>query len=127
MSDDKPLHVQVAEALGWQDIQSRGDILAIWASGYGGRPPGIVPIIGQTAELHPWIPRYDLEWSATGPLIEKYEIWLRCEKCIWWAWSLIEMSGIAPKPRFEEHGDTPLLAICKLILTLKADGKLENP
>lgn len=60
--------------------------------------------------------RYDTDWGATGPLIEKYKIdvfapWGGAE---WEASS--EFHG---KP--DGEGPTPLIAVCRLIL--KLEGK----
>ncbi len=119
--NDKPLHVQVAEALGWaiagflQRFATTEDHDEAWY----GRPPedaagGLVSI-----------PRYDIDWSATGPLIEKYGITLdrhedyeRLPGKEWLA--------SAPTPSDDgASGSTPLLAVCYLFLALKAAGKLE--
>jgi hypothetical protein len=53
---DKPLHVQVAEALGWTDCHQKPHDEEWW--GYVNYSQG-----------YRSIPRYDLDWSATGPLI----------------------------------------------------------
>jgi len=110
---EKPLHVQVAEALGWTDCQLEPS--GLWV-GRG----------------HPWhgpveLKRYDTDWSATGPLIEKYELALgqtgmEDPKPTWVAWwpgscDVDTCSVDAP-------ADTPLLAACHLLLALKAAGKL---
>ncbi len=68
---EKPLHVQVAEALGWLDLRFRppkntmnlGDKGKWW----GYLPPG--PVTKRNV-----IPRYDLFWSAIGPWIFKLKI-----------------------------------------------------
>jgi hypothetical protein len=107
----RPLHVRVAEALGWVDMRPRSED-GLW----GGQAPDV---------SWPWTspPRYDTDWSATGPLIEKYGI-------------RVELTGpvvIHPIGKwradygFGEHdgfGATPLLAVCNLILALKDAGKL---
>lgn len=121
MSDpEKPLHVRVAEALGWTDIRPCGNIAAPWASFHKGHPPGYLPIIGESG--HVLISRYDIEWSATGPLIEKYKIDL---------WFLRSLFGNPDEWRasnyLAEHagvGPTPLIAICELLLKLAEAGKL---
>ena len=115
---EKPLHVQVAEALGWLDITyfpGPGNHAGVWK----GYPAGL--------EDGGWapIPRYDTDWNATGPLIEKYGVWLHPCDCgepkehHWTANSELDA--------FESDGGdgkTPLIAVCNLILALKESGKL---
>jgi hypothetical protein len=57
---EKPLHVKVAEVLGWIDCYIENGV-------HLGRPP--IPNYGHFA-----VPNYDTDWSATGPLIEKYAL-----------------------------------------------------
>ena len=126
MSDEKPLHVRVAEALGWTDCQS---------SWIGDAPPRRSAWVGRG---HPWyaleeLRYYDTDWSATGPLIERYEITIDAELAPAWR---AESWFHAPTgyPEDEEYGgrwqcreaqgDTPLIAVCNLILALKEAGKL---
>jgi hypothetical protein len=121
VSDEKPLHVQVAEALGWEHLRDdggwRGDG-PNWRDGGG--------VIGM-------VPRYDTDWAATGPLIEKYRLFVGryadwSHDGRWYA-----MQTVAGYPesmpgkdeRLERTGTTPLEAVCHLILALKAAGKLE--
>lgn len=119
MTDEKPLHVRVAEALGWTECRPCGDIAAPWASGYEGRPNGEPYIIGDERAGWRRIPRFDLEWKATGPLIEKYEITVARGRFFWHAtrWT----NGI--QDAYGEAG-TPLIAVCNLILALKEAGRL---
>jgi len=60
---EKPLHVQVAEALGWTGCNQSG--FDWWGDSQDtpSSPRGYAKI-----------PSYDTDWSATGPLIEKYGI-----------------------------------------------------
>jgi hypothetical protein len=112
----KPLYVRVAETLGWTDGRRCGDLAAVWASGWDGLPPRAVPIIGQPEAGRQKIPRYDIDWSATGPLIEKYEIGIQPQRRSpydtppWW------IAHIERGSRTAAHLDsTPLLAACHLI------------
>lgn len=57
----KPLHVQVAEALGWTWCHDRGD--GLWLGSPDGGPNKEIPGYGVTA-------------CATGPLIERFKILL---------------------------------------------------
>ena len=119
---EKPLHVQVAEALGWTDISCAGPkpILSLPGKGaslWGGLPPGFDPrdAFFRGDAVLSGIPRYDTDWSATGPLIERLGIatWPQSE-------------GWAAELRLEDRatGPTPLIAVCNLILALHAAGKL---
>lgn len=98
---DRPLHVQVAEALGW----------TITVGGLGNTPDGRYAVE---------IPDYDTDWSATGPLIEQLGINLeRQGKKTWQAWVY---------PLKIAQGETPRIAVCNLIVALAAatpTGKLE--
>ena len=118
MSDEKPLHVRVAQALGWKNFHLCDGTESLW--------------IANDPDTHPeYIPRYDLEWSATGPLIEKYKISVvyrnnRNDEYHWWADSGYYESGgwDGSSADASEDGDTPLIAVCNLILALKEAGKL---
>lgn len=105
---EKPLHVQVAEALGWEPWDHK-------LLGPRWRRPG-------SAHPEKAVPRYDTDWSATGPLIEKHMIIPRFGSGTWWA--------EADWPTYQKHirwtgeGETPLIALCHLILSLKEAGKL---
>ena len=119
---DKLLHVQVAEALGWTEVQGKDHI------GWYGRPPerqygldghGISPL-----------PHFDTDWSATGPLIEKYEISVgpgATEAGPWAAISGVFVDGGGWDGLdfdYRGKGPTPLIAVCHLILAIKGAGKL---
>lgn len=69
---NKPLHVQVAKALGWTDIYENADFepdnMAYGPSTYTGKDPAD----GQTKK----IPDYGSTFCATGPLIVHYGILL---------------------------------------------------
>ena len=110
----KPLHVMVAEALGWTQI-GHGNSMNIADPGVG--YPPTTPIVGHKEP----IPRYDTDWSAAGPLIEKYEIHLHT------GWHACLDLG-CEAGEFEHgpvgSGETPMLAVCDLILALAAANKL---
>lgn len=147
--NDKPIHVQVAEALGrkrpseegrcdacgWPVVEEGGQ--GCWPSNCSMRP---IPKGDSRADAPA---RYDLDWSATGPLVEKYGInvvnFLSHQDIrYWWAdWRgeekacptcdhrtheeirSAEIFGVEPK-----YESTPLLAICNLIIALGKAGKL---
>ena len=106
---DKPIHVQVAEALGWAGLEpTRGG--AHWW--------GVSP--GYPADTHR-VPDYTTDWSATGQLVEKYGIGLAPTHREWYAaWP--NGTGINGSETVE--APTPLLAICALIIELGKAGKL---
>ena len=106
---EKPLHVQVAEALGWQDTypaDSEDGWLGFAPKPWAKHPP-----------WHIWmtVPRFDTDWSATGPLIERLDIAMWPQSDGWAAEVKLETRAI---------GATPLIAVCNLILALHASGKL---
>lgn len=108
---DKPLHVQVAEALGTFHAEHDWDARD-WVNQGCRRECGDRNSKGVCA------PHYDTDWSATGPLIERLgidlETWSEPGKPAWEAYSRTEFGG----------GPTPLVAVCRLILDMKAEGKL---
>ena len=127
----KPLHAQVAEALGcktkfaWGEWQCncktpdhsehtlRNDCHS--QSGLGCDP---------TLLAH-----YDTDWAATGPLIEKYRIGLSPEDepfgTDYRAFCGDRMvDGRRLKSPEESDGPTPLIAVCNLILALAVKGRL---
>lgn len=108
---EKPLHVRVAEALG-QDL-AREHKWDKAPEGYRG-----CVLCGATASWQedyrePCVTEYDIDWSATGPLIERFGIRL------YPGWA----AGISDGQPSGWY-DTPLLAVCHLILALHAAGKL---
>ena len=98
------LHVQVAIVLGWTDAEVGSHPWPAF-----GIPPGKTDYFN----IAP-IPRYDTDWSATGPLIEQLDITLDrridVDRDEWEAFAYAH----APKV----CGTTPLLAVCYLILQL---------
>jgi hypothetical protein len=132
MSEEKPLHVRVGEAIGWDvtrehdfDDASDGRIACVSC--------GLVIRGDNYAE--PCVPRYDTDWSATGALIERYGIslalhhrppteWVAFVNTIGLAWGE-DCFGLDGYADDFEYGPTPLVAVCNLILAMKAAGKLE--
>lgn len=139
---EKPLHVRVAEALGWTKLKEHtqqehdaweagrerrfGPCSCGWLPGsWNGLSPD--PSVTMLSRL---VPNWDTDWSATGPLIEKYGIDLNhfgdgnpkdCSDPMTW---------FARHER-REHGKwdeveaaTPLLAVCELIVLLAQLGEL---
>lgn len=125
----KPLHVRVAEALGWTDLRVIGNCMIPGEpDDYVGRPPGNV-LIGSSG--HAPVPRYDTDWSVTGPLIERLGIRVHVSR--FRGPNPIEWQAIWPGDSWAIAGKinakaaTSLGAVCELILALHAAGKLERP
>src|SRR3989304_9661758 len=122
---EKPLHVQVAQALGWTCIEYAPPNL--WT---GCRPSSRPhsPCPSSNVLSGEVVPTYDTDWSATGPLIEKYGISLECsETPLWGAFASPGFPILGGKPtdsRIYRVDTTPLGAVCHLFLALKAAGKL---
>ena len=88
---DKPLHVQVAETLGWTD-------LAETPSGWFGTDDN-----GAKGR----IPPFDKSWCEIGPLVAKYKLSILFDDG-WQAWSR--------DYDVKADGKTPMEAICHLIV-----------
>lgn len=106
--DEEPLDVQVARALGWTDFDKDGFYSA-----------------------HP--PYYSTDWSATGPLIQKYRITVQAPSgdahTHWGATKFDEddRSWLSDHLEFHEaiyNSKTPLEAVCRFLLALHATGEL---
>lgn len=73
------------------------------------------------------IPAYDTDWSATGPLIEKYQLdlWFRPGGIFRDPdeWAATNDTRVGPDGG-SLTGPTPLMAVCNLILALGEAGKL---
>lgn len=123
---EKPLHVQVAEALGCKPQLNAG----IWMCGCSPGPGPFYP--HSSVQGTRGIDRYDTDWSATGPLIERFGIMLHADTS---EAAVKEFREENPELFSEEwtsrpiwfQAETPLLAVCRLILALHAAGKLPNP
>jgi hypothetical protein len=129
---EKPLHVRVAEALGLVVTQKpvgnfvwyRPEFL-VDVSVLPERKKDCVPFDGDVwAEVHE-IPRYDTDWAAGGPLIDRFGINLTCDHQatstarLWEAWYQPGDVWLASK-----FGPTVLVAVCNMIIALKEAGKL---
>ena len=116
--EESPLHVRVAEILGWVGISKDGfGAHAPWS---GAATPGC---------MREWIPRYDLDWRESGRLIDRYDIevgptysGMGSALPRWTA-----AVGCRDERDGEEfaRGETPLIAVCNLLLALAKEGKLK--
>jgi hypothetical protein len=114
--DVKPLHVRVAEALGWV-VYDQGGLMLPAGRGTLGHAPGAA-IVGHPVQI-PW---FDTDWSATGPLIEKYGIMITPGVPGFSSWEAYVKVDVRSDGT---DGGTPLEAVCNLILALAEAGKLE--
>src|SRR5687767_11117948 len=127
---DKPLHVRVAEALGWTSAHYRtegdhscGDIMIPDPERmrWKGLEPKEMLIGAAGCKL---IPRYDTDWAATGPLIERFRIDVDSDAGWIARMSIDSELHDGRRDVRGKRGDTPLLAACNLILALSSAGKL---
>lgn len=142
MSEEEALHIRVAEALGYKPAwthsewehwraqvpehnDGRGVCVRCPGCGLGGYL-GDLPVNSPCPS--PFAPRYDTDWSATGPLIERYQIGFYRDEDhrIWIAQPTWEMSEKDLNYASHFPGETPLIAACRLILAIAAAGKLET-
>ena len=123
-----PLHVRVAEALGCTPkpyltcTHEMTPDEQWYVCGCEPTPGGQYPHrVGCIRNR--WLPRYDSDWQATGPLIERYgiELWKHDALPVVWAASLDGYKG-GPVG----YGSKQLIAACNLILALREAGKLDS-
>jgi len=142
-ADAKPLHVRVAEALGWSAFLSKhGHFIVTHGEdprgesergtsceySYGNYNSYVYdPHTGKKLpertdwwEDCPHVPQFDTDWAATGPLIEKLKIDLGPIN------AMREWRAVSMLPENDEYwtGPTPLIAVCNLILKLAEAGRL---
>lgn len=118
---DKPLHVRVAEVLGCkpenQSYCGVGVCCETWLCTCKREWPANPP--HGHGSCCKGILRYDTDWTATGPLIERFGINIDLRGSgKWWA----SCFGVPPElPHLVDPQDasTPLEAVCLLILKLK--------
>jgi hypothetical protein len=113
----KPLHVRVAQVLGWTMIEH---VDGLWR--------GLSPQDSRLGRIHCMIARYDTNWGAAGPLIERHGINLEREFTpagIRWRASKWFGDEFLPQQSLDASGETPLLAVCDLLLTLAVHGRLD--
>lgn len=147
---DKPLHVQVAEALGCKPVYETYTVMGspmrgpIWRC-LCPKPDEVPPGAWDETWNHEKLPakprhiglrasglavaRYDESWFSLGPWIERLGITLKQEGDLWHACERdshagIEFSSEGWHDGMEADGPTPLVAACRLILSLHGAGKL---
>lgn len=133
---EKPLHVRVAEALGWTWKHSpSGNCRWLCPPTKDNRfciePDTYLDAAEDALTCSDglrYVPRYDTDWSATGPLIGRYAITLTAPHVPGDPWlSLSFGNTVGYGGEVEAEGDTALRAVCNLILALHAAGKLAPP
>jgi hypothetical protein len=127
---EKPLHVRVAEALGWTECEPFEAWGVVDTENWRGESPVPDPK-SLSGFVGGFVPRYDTDWSATGPLIERLGITLERSGDKWIAWgedyictNSGEHEGTSSWDGEECWFPSPLVAVCKLILALHEAGKL---
>lgn len=99
----RPLHVLVAEALGWTDLYESTSLTGLirWV--------GVEPHGGLRLE----VPRYDTSWCSSGVLVERFGMSLAKGD----DWGAYKDGSVG-------QGRTPCEAIARLIVELHREGKL---
>jgi hypothetical protein len=112
VSDDAPFPTGQPEAVWYRRwfLQPDHDCVYAWNN---------EPCECQTTGLTR-IPRYDLDWSATGPLIERFGIDLIHTS---WGWEASRVVDGTLVSATDIVTHTALGAVCNLILALHAAGK----
>lgn len=132
MAEQKPLHVRVAEALGWTAIHRRargecpsggwcGDIM-LPGERWAGRAPGNM-LVGPDG-CHDSVPPYGEDtpegWACTGPLLERYELALdKCDDERPWL-------AVDQTEKRYAFGPTPCAAIAEWVAEHVKDGEVTH-
>lgn len=123
-TEQEPLNVRVARALGWAEFDPPSEADPPRARYWIGRNPS-----GAIFR----VPEYYIDWSATGPLVEKYGIGLvRYTQSVgtgeWMAFlnagGWISECAVDIECHHSEFGPTPLTAVCNLLLKMGEAGRL---
>lgn len=124
-SREKPLHVRVAEALGWTEVHLEEHGGANGTPAWYGTRAANDHVYASLDVRWFGVPRFDESWSATGPLIERFRIDLfsREGNGVWTARAWVPNDD--PIETLKRAGNEPLTAVCNLILALHAAGKLD--
>jgi hypothetical protein len=130
----RPLHVLVAEALGWEELELVGTVTyntggQVWDQRHWKGRPRTYGLLPSTRSHREDVPAFDTDWRATGPLVERYGIgvgpvrYFGGEKDGQHTGEWYACAGWYDE-RENHRGATPLFAICNLILALAREGKL---
>ena len=107
--DPSPLSVRVALALGWTHCEECSTRNTYSKGSHWHAPSGGSWMPG---------PRFDEDWHAAGPLIERFGINLTLVDGVWWAcrgWQ----GDHAVRWKELKAGKTPLVAVCEFILAFE--------
>ncbi len=134
MTDERPLHVRVAEALGWTElVESHSPPMWLGRLPTGLDMPGTnfvasidrqnrIVTIGSGS-----VPRYDTDWSATGPIIERLRVHVGPVGFHRPPWEAFKLMGEDQEDEaYSAPGQTPLGAVCDLLLLLHEAGRLAD-
>lgn len=121
---EKPLSIQVAEALGWTQMEPEGQ-----PQDWFGKPPDWDK--SRLPGFRHHVPDYTTNWHETGPLIAKNGIKLYVSRYLgpdpieWGALHPGDRYRVAENTTLKGIGSTPLIAVCHLILAMKEAGKFK--
>jgi len=126
---EKPIHVRVAEALGWTNLTETPPPLPGMDPHWLGDPPewyarshtqyvADIDYAKRTLTIRTGsIPRYDTDWSATGPLLERFNISI--VPAPHGGYVALELRGRSPHIEVPFHRSEPtmLQAACALLIS----------
>lgn len=140
---EKPLHVQVAVALGWPEPEYICDEghdpsrpIVAWRECHREHGEyGVCDHVWHCGEHRFYkAPRYDTDWSATGPLIEEHQIsvtpdvsydrWIAVKGQVAEKHGESRVWGVDGPVGPAASGDTVLIAVCNLLLVLLGEPEL---
>lgn len=129
------LAIEVAVALGytWMRPAKRDDIRVLAPPADHDAREWLVLATGKetiAVDAYRWVPKFDIDWSVTGPLIERFGFTV---------WKVEDLHGLGSGPEWRathetccdpglgaESGATPLEAVCKLIVLLHEAGRIKD-
>lgn len=133
----EPLHVQVARALGcapqkYDEYAPKNGQPVWWVC------PCRLAMHSIGAVPNNWLPDYDTDWAAAGPLIERYGISVLKDETgdprqydpreLWSAHVGVSLLGaeygLILDDDMVEYAEAPLTAVCRLLIAMSKAGKL---
>jgi hypothetical protein len=132
MEQQKPLRVKVAEALGCKPVRVdaphwAADQSFAWRCECGDPSEWVYPH-GRTTQrgIQGELLHWDADWHDGGPLIQKYRLGIEEPgkdggPMLWTAYYHYREAAAAGY----EHGETPLVAVCNLLLEMAKSGRLD--
>jgi hypothetical protein len=119
VTEERPLFVLTAMALGWRDVELPERFMVNGRDLGVGVWQGTPPFLNEKPVRAWFVPRYDLEWLSTGPEIVRLGISIAPDQTLpetWGAW----VGDFAP---LSARAADPLTAVCGLIVAMKAAGR----